>query len=326
MRSGGLLSRDSRHTHAMHAQTESAPRQLDIFGDSRDVMLRNDLVDALTQRQASAVLEALALLTAEFPSDMLLAPAQVLFDALIDREAGAEPWVSGAPQLAAARGHLRSRVEPAAVAALGIAAGRAWLVPLWRDLAQRSSAIEWNGTRPDDHAAPLWLAAGDWALAAQAAGSIASWRRIPTPLAWMAEARCRVAGVDAAWPLLAALAWLAPVRLDALLTALDDAILTRLRRRFEQDFDAAVDSSFDPRPGHAGVAWFPAWVLATTPALAPHLAMTEPGQGTAPERGMRLMVELLGLERQGRHHDLVAHRKQLRDLCAPLYAAYMATR
>jgi hypothetical protein len=38
------------------------------------------------------------------------------------------------------------------------------------------------------------------------------------------------------------------------------------------------------------------------------------------------MVELLGLERECRHHDLVARRKALRDLRAPLYAAYMATR
>ena len=310
----------------MHAQTETVPRQLDIFSDSRDVMMRNDLVDALGRRQTSAALGAWSALAAEFPCDTLLAPAQLLLDALADPVACAGPHAIGAPSLAAARDHLRCRVEPAAVAALGLAAGRAWLTPLWRDLAQRSHAIEWHGTRPDDHAAPLWLAAGDWALAAQAAGSIASWRRIPAPLSWMAETRFRMGGVDAAWPLQAELAWLAPVRLDALLNSLGDALLNRLRQRFEQDFDDAVGSSFDPRPGHAGVAWFPAWVLATTPALARLLAMAQAGHATAPEHGMRLMVELLGLERQGRHHDLVARRKQLRDLCAPLYAAYMATR
>jgi hypothetical protein len=67
-------------------------------------------------------------------------------------------------------------------------------------------------------------------------------------------------------------------------------------------------------------------VLTQTPALAPQLAQAEPGQAGAAERGLRLMVELLGLERQGRHHDVVARRKALRDLCAPLYAACMATR
>ena len=63
-----------------------------------------------------------------------------------------------------------------------------------------------------------------------------------------------------------------------------------------------------------------------SPALAPRLAQAEPGQARDAERGLRLMVELLGLERQGRHHDLVARRKALRELSPPLYAAYMATR
>ena len=41
---------------------------------------------------------------------------------------------------------------------------------------------------------------------------------------------------------------------------------------------------------------------------------------------MRLMVELLGLEHQGRHHDIVGKRKNLRDLNAALFAAYMKSR
>ena len=138
----------------------------------------------------------------------------------------------------------------------------------------------------------------------------------------MTEARYRREGVDAAWPLLVELAWLAPKRLDALLRVLADPLIDRLRRRFEDSFDAVVESS----DGRDGLAWFPAWALTDTPALAPHLAQAEQGQDSNPERSFRLMVQLLGLERQGRHHELVARRKALRDLCAPLYAAYMATR
>ncbi|SCK08316.1 hypothetical protein VAR608DRAFT_0233 [Variovorax sp. HW608] len=37
---------------------------------------------------------------------------------------------------------------------------------------------------------------------------------------------------------------------------------------------------------------------------------------------MRLLLELLGLERQGRHHDVVERRKALRDTHPSLYAAY----
>jgi hypothetical protein len=147
---------------------------------------------------------------------------------------------------------------------------------------------------------------------------IESWRRIPAPLAWMAEARCRLGGPDACWALFAELAWLAPSRLDALLRRLDDPMLNRLHKKF----DAAC--------GDSGVAtdlaWFPGWVLTQAPALAPHLALALPSQHSAAEQGMRLLLELLGLERQGRHHELVQRRRALRDLHAPLYAAYIATR
>jgi hypothetical protein len=41
---------------------------------------------------------------------------------------------------------------------------------------------------------------------------------------------------------------------------------------------------------------------------------------------MRIMLELLTLERQGRHHDLVERRKDLRGLHAGLFEAYIRTR
>ena len=296
-------------------------QQLDIFADS-DVMLRNDLVHALLRCDAEAGRLAADRLTEQCPGDALLAPAGVLLVTLANAQAASttQPLVPDLPSVAAARDHLHIGIAPAARAVLGAAAGTAWLQPLWRDWAQRSARLPWQGTRPQDHAAALWLAAGDWAQAAQAAGGIPSWRRIPAPLAWMAEARCREQGVDEAWRLLAERAWLAPAWLDALLRTLEDPLLNRMRRGFEEGFDTGGDL------GAQDLAWFPAWALARTPALAPRLALAEPGQGTAPERGLRLMVQQLGLEREGRHHGLMACRKSLRDLCPPLFAAYMATR
>ena len=41
---------------------------------------------------------------------------------------------------------------------------------------------------------------------------------------------------------------------------------------------------------------------------------------------MRLLLELLGLERQGRQREIVQRRKDLRDAHAGLYACYMAAR
>ena len=41
---------------------------------------------------------------------------------------------------------------------------------------------------------------------------------------------------------------------------------------------------------------------------------------------MRLLIDLLELERQGRQSDLIARRRQLHGLNADLYAIYMSTR
>jgi hypothetical protein len=41
---------------------------------------------------------------------------------------------------------------------------------------------------------------------------------------------------------------------------------------------------------------------------------------------MRLMIERLGLECQGRHHELMQQRRTLRELRAPPNAATMAAR
>jgi hypothetical protein len=296
----------------------SITHQLDIFADSQDVMLRNHLVGVLTRHDGSAARQALAALAASCPDDAMLAPARMLL-ATID---GRPTVLENATEACAARLHLQAQVAPAAAAVLGRDSAQAWMASLWRDLARRSQALPWSAAHADDHAAPLWLAAGDWLQAARAAGGIASWRRIPAPLAWMAEARFRLDGVDAVWPLLAELAWLAPRRLDGLLRRLADPLLDRLRRRFDDDFDAGVERG----DGHGDLAWFPAWVLADTPALAPRLALAEPGQDSAAERGLRLLVTLLGLEHEGRHPELVARRRVLRDLCPPLFAAYIATR
>lgn len=49
-------------------------------------------------------------------------------------------------------------------------------------------------------------------------------------------------------------------------------------------------------------------------------------QQSAPERACRVIGELLTLERQGHHHEVVDHRKRLRALNPELFAFYMQTR
>jgi hypothetical protein len=291
------------------------PQQLDIFDHSRDTVLCNDVAASLERHDPACARSAWGTFADEFPNHESLAPLGVLVDALEQRTAA--PFQDHDAMHDACR-VLSEVIEPAAVRIFGKRAGAAWLVTQWREIAQRAAPLRFRNERSDDHAAPLWLRAGDWSAASDAVARIESWRRSPAPLAWMAEARYRVHDLDGAWGLLAELAWLSAERFDQLTKRLSDPLLERLRKTFDATFE-----------GHGDVrdlAWFPAWVLTEKPGLSRQLGEAQRCLHTEPEQAMRLLLELLGLERQGRHHDVVARRKALRDAHPSLYAAYLKAR
>ena len=147
---------------------------------------------------------------------------------------------------------------------------------------------------------------------------IESWRRIPTPLGWMAVARCRLVGLDAAWPLLVELAWLAPERFCECASRLRDPVLNRLLARFDEDFEGQGTA--------AERVWFPAWCLVHDNHLGSPLGLAQAGLHSRAERTFHAVLGLLTLERRGAHRELVKARRTFRDLHGGLYAAYMKTR
>jgi hypothetical protein len=289
--------------------------QLDIFADSRDVMLRNDVVSALQRYDARETQQSLKRLSDDYPDDDSVPQLTVLADALDRRSAAA---FSGHSAAAEARCALVEQTTPAALRMFGERAGTQWLVPMWRELAQRASLLPFRANSIDTHAAALWLQAGAWSAARDAVLTIESWRRIPAPVMWMADALYRLDSLETTWPLLAELAWLAPDRFARLVDRLGDKSLDSLLKKFHAGFEGAGDG--------ADIAWFPAWALIEKPALARLLGATQPSTRSSPERAMRLLLELLSLERQGRHFELLECRKKLQGLHASLYACYMSTR
>lgn len=183
--------------------------QLDIFADSRDVMLRNDVLERLQQRDAPPARAALERLTGDYPADDALPALALLVHAL---ESESDAPLANHESLARTHHVLANAVVPAAQRVLPRQAVQTWLAPLWRSLARRAAALPFRGAAEDWHAAPMWLRAGDWESARTCVEDIESWWRIPAPLAWMTQARYRSDGLDAAWPLLAELAWLSPAR------------------------------------------------------------------------------------------------------------------
>ncbi|WP_258875834.1 hypothetical protein [Paraburkholderia sp. BL27I4N3] len=285
-------------------------QQLDILADSRDVMLRNDVLGQLLRRDGAAARESLDRLAAEYPDDGAF-PAMSVLARELERTPVA-PFADHAA-LAVARRHLENEVVPAVRRVIPAQTVCAWLTPCWSALAQRAAALAFCGADAGNHAAPLWLRAGEWAAARKAVDGIESWRRIPAPLAWMTEARYRTSGLDDAWPLLTELAWLAPGRFAALLPELGDASLDALRRRFDGEF-----------PGTGAMedyAWFPAWLLVVKPALVGRL-----GEARVQRDVMFSRATALRREHEGDQHELVGLRQELSRLHEGLFGVYMATR
>lgn len=288
--------------------------QFDLFDHSHSVTLRNDVILALDMGQTMAARAAWQALKQLHPQDNCLAAFEVLIQAHDQHALTAFPD-HGA--LRHARSELTHTLAPVARSCLGQQAN-AWIRARWQALAQRAASLPYRPDRPDDHAAPAWLQAGAWQTCTESVATIASWRRMPIPLSWMLQARLKTQGLLTNWGLLAELAWMSPLRLQAVMAHSDDPILLPLVAKFELNFDGEADGRH--------LAWFPAWVLTERPALASALTQAQAGQHSAPEQALRVMLALLGLERQGRQRELVETRKALRALHPSLYAAYMATR
>lgn len=287
--------------------------QLDIFEHSRDVLLRNSVIDALRRRDAGECAPAIATLAAEYGGDPLLPAFQVLCERL--RSPLSQPLARGA---AIALLRDTEHAVTAVADAVFRGAAQAWLAPLWAESAAAIASYPFDSGCESLHAAPLLLRAGLWADAAECIGTIASWRRQPAPLAWMIEAQSRLTGFAEIWPLLAELAWMAPQRALALAPRLNLPELDGLLRGFDAEFEGQ-DTADD-------FAWFPAWALIADGKLRKGFALVQDGTNTPPESCARLIAGLLSLERQGRHAELVEGRRKLRGAHPLLFARYMQDR
>ncbi len=97
-----------------------------------------------------------------------------------------------------------------------------------------------------------------------------------------------------------------------------ESMLKQLIRKSETTF-AGYETVSD-------LVWFPAWGLTEHPNFAASFAFAHPSNHSSAKKAMRLMIELLGLERHGRHQEIIIKRKDLLVLNGPLFAVYMSSR
>lgn len=288
--------------------------QLDLFLDSRSVLLANDAIGAIVARDAARAARCVAELRSVAPDHPNLRSLETLAGVLIEWR----PPPNDVMQILSAIAWLEDAIAPAAAKALG-AASREVLDPLFRDLAEASRELPYDPSHPRSHRAWLSLRCGEWAAAEEAAIGIPRAFEIPDAQHWLTVARYRQRGLPAARPTLFALAWQDPQRLPSVLGDLGDELLDRAFQSFERASEwADIEAAELP-------AWFPAWYVLEHPAAAKELASIGIVDG-APAAAARLLARIIELERQADWRRLVALREQLRQMNADLFSLYMARR
>ncbi len=290
--------------------------QLDIFLDSHEVTLANEVVAALCAHDHERTAQALARLRAEAPERTDLQTFDCLC-AFLELTRQIHTAGLDADALERIVELLNSRIVPAA-GVLGKAA-KGFLEFFWLQLA-RAASYPFNPDRPQLHAADLFLHAGAYAAAEEAARAIPGAQTQGTVLRWQAIARYRLAGLQAARRQIFSLAWHAADRFDDLLRELDDALLN-------QDWLAFLAEVED-----ADASWFPAWYLLRYPETAAAIGV-DLASGSAPTaasipalQACLCLLRILDLEKQGYSRALVEQRARLQVLDAGFFAIYMRAR
>lgn len=288
--------------------------QLDLFLDSRAVMLANETVEALSARDTARAAASLDRLAREAPDHPALPALEALAGALAGwRKPDADPAA-----IVRAVQWVDDEIAPAAKRVLGPAAP-ALVGGFFRELADAARGIAYEPAHATAHRAGLCLRCDEWVEAEEAARAIPGSAQIPDALQWLCVARYRRHGLAAARPSLFALAWHAPHRLASVRAELGDELLDREWSAFERACEwESVEETELP-------AWFPAWFLLEHPVVGKELSDAAfpdiPAANAA-----RLLVALFELERRGNQRRLVGERERLRRLNPELFSLYMARR
>jgi hypothetical protein len=128
-------------------------RQLDIFDDSRDVGLRNDLAQAMLAADPVAARRIADMLQGEFGNDRVLAPAGTLIQYLEWRRPLSVPGHLEVAAVLDTHRRLEGPLAAAAVAVLGAQEAPAWLAEQWRWLAEQAAGIGWQPADAEAHPA-----------------------------------------------------------------------------------------------------------------------------------------------------------------------------
>jgi hypothetical protein len=291
--------------------------QLDLFLDSREVTLANDVVAAFRNGDCGRAQDALATLRAEAPERADLPAFDVLL-AFLERDRDTDCATLDGDRREQLVGEIDTAVAPASRALGGEAQG--FLNRIWRKLAAAAAHKPFDRARPQTHAAALYLRGHAHAEAAAAASNIADGWRDPVILRWRALARYRVGGLQAARWQVFSLAWFAADGFPGLLRELSAPQLEGDWRCFQSEVEMP------------DATWFPAWCLLAHPEFGAALAgetsplLRQAAAGIPGLLAFLVLAGILAIEPGGYSRALIEERARLQAIDAGFFAAYMRSR
>ena len=227
--------------------------QPDLFLDGAQAQVQNQLVEAITARDAATAREKLRHLVSLDAKHWAIDHAVALIDALQaprpDRPEAARRRLNA----------LENRWIPAASALLR-AGARDFLSPLWRDLGRALEGVSYEPRDAKGHASWAYLNGLDWPNVKRTILEVPNWASEPQLQTWLALARWRLAEYREAMRSWFALCWHFPAHFAE---CVESPIFPdpSLQRAWEEARDQDLDPPVTP-------PWFPAWLLIDHPGVA----------------------------------------------------------
>ena len=279
--------------------------QPDLFLDGALAQVQNQLIDAITARDADAAEARLRHLASLDAKHWAIDHAVTLIDAL--RAAPLDQPHQARSQLRT----LESRWLPAAASLLR-ADARDFLSPIWRDAGRTLEGVPFEPSDAKGHASWAYLNGLDWASVKRTVLTVPNWESEPLLQTWFALARWRLAEYREAMRSWFALCWRFPGHFaDCVESALFPN--SSLQRAWQEARDQDMDPEITP-------PWFPAWLLIDQPGIATTIGPC--GGPSRPERAFDLLV---ALRRGVSDREDLDHRRALQDLHPDLLGRYLAS-
>jgi len=282
-----------------YQRRQGASPQLDIFLDSSDLAILNQLRTALTAREYQQAEKQLHLFIARFPNHPLRDPAERLFDALnyIDR---IPPPEQAERELQTLSTHLL----PAAQAVLASRA-RDFMIPFWRNLATSFDNKPFNANNSRAHASWIYAQCLDWQAVRACVLVISDFRQEPELLIRLAEAEYRLGNSQAAIQQWCSLCWQFPTQAAALFNndSFPDPHLKFV-------WDAFRDLDLEPM---LAIDWFPAWFMLNEPKYLQAICADGENNESTALTGFRALQKLLCRTSEMPEDQIILLRKTLQS-------------